>query len=168
MIRLPYKDPEKAKQHNTEYHRGWRKDNPDKVLENARRWRKNNPEKLKESNERYRAEHKEEIRLRQRIYNVKNPDKRRETCRKSGLKRRHIMKKFFVDMLGGKCEICGYNKCLAALEFHHLNPEEKENQFEYRCKGFIIKIKEGKIQLLCCRCHREITWSEIYGLLDME
>ena len=27
---------------------------------------------------------------------------------------------------GGKCERCGYNANLSALEFHHKNPEEKE------------------------------------------
>ena len=30
-----------------------------------------------------------------------------------------------VDVMGGKCCICGYNKCLSALEFHH--NEEKRN-----------------------------------------
>jgi hypothetical protein len=27
---------------------------------------------------------------------------------------------------GGKCEHCGYKANLAALEFHHRNPEEKD------------------------------------------
>lgn len=27
---------------------------------------------------------------------------------------------------GGKCECCGYNKNLSALEFHHINPDEKK------------------------------------------
>lgn len=31
-----------------------------------------------------------------------------------------------VKVCGGKCNICGYNKSYSALEFHHLNPEEKE------------------------------------------
>ena len=31
-----------------------------------------------------------------------------------------------VDYKGGKCEICGYDKNLSALEFHHVNPENKE------------------------------------------
>ena len=29
-------------------------------------------------------------------------------------------------VLGGKCCICGYNAIEEALEFHHVNPEEKE------------------------------------------
>ena len=33
---------------------------------------------------------------------------------------------------GGKCEHCGYNANLSALEFHHKNPEEKEFQIDIR------------------------------------
>jgi hypothetical protein len=30
-----------------------------------------------------------------------------------------------VKLFGGKCSICGYNKCRQALEFHHENSENK-------------------------------------------
>lgn len=30
-----------------------------------------------------------------------------------------------VNALGGKCVICGYNKCNRSLDFHHINPEKK-------------------------------------------
>ena len=35
-------------------------------------------------------------------------------------------KKWAVEAFGGKCGICGYNKCIEALEFHHLDPSQKE------------------------------------------
>lgn len=41
-------------------------------------------------------------------------------------KKRHKLKEALVKYKGGKCEICGYNKCIAALEFHHINPDEKD------------------------------------------
>ena len=41
-------------------------------------------------------------------------------------KRREKTKELLVEYKGGKCEICGYNKCISALEFHHLNPNEKD------------------------------------------
>lgn len=28
--------------------------------------------------------------------------------------------------MGGKCQICGYNRSFQALDLHHLNPSEKE------------------------------------------
>lgn len=31
-----------------------------------------------------------------------------------------------VEYKGGKCCICGYNKCIEALEFHHLDPSQKD------------------------------------------
>jgi hypothetical protein len=30
-----------------------------------------------------------------------------------------------IEYKGGKCEICGYNKCIRSLCFHHKNPLEK-------------------------------------------
>ena len=39
---------------------------------------------------------------------------------------RRRLKKKLVEYKGGKCEICGYDKCIAALDFHHLNPNEKD------------------------------------------
>ena len=33
---------------------------------------------------------------------------------------------------GGACEICGYCKNIAALEFHHINPEEKKFNVDMR------------------------------------
>ena len=39
------------------------------------------------------------------------------------------LKERAVYVMGGKCSICGYDKCQSALEFHHLNPEEKDFTF---------------------------------------
>ena len=36
------------------------------------------------------------------------------------------VKQMAVEYKGGKCKICGYNKCVQALEFHHLDPTKKE------------------------------------------
>lgn len=37
-----------------------------------------------------------------------------------------------IESRGGKCEVCGYDKNIAALEFHHINPDEKEFQLDMR------------------------------------
>ena len=41
---------------------------------------------------------------------------------------RNNMKKQAVKILGGKCCICGYDRCIDALEFHHKDPSIKERQ----------------------------------------
>ncbi len=63
-----------------------------------------------------------------------------------------------VEYKGGKCEICGYNKCIEALEFHHRNPEEKEFHISHKnVKNIEIYFKEvDKCILVCANCHREI------------
>ena len=38
----------------------------------------------------------------------------------------------FVNKLGGKCSVCGYNKNLAALEFNHLDTTIKSFNLDSR------------------------------------
>lgn len=65
-----------------------------------------------------------------------------------------------IKAKGGKCEICGYDKNVAALEFHHLNPSEKSFQLDARSLGNTTVeklLKESdKCILVCANCHREI------------
>lgn len=73
---------------------------------------------------------------------------------------RKNLKRRAVDYLGSSCKVCGYNKCLAALEFHHLDPKEKDFQISdvYRNprKWEDVVIELNKCILVCANCHREI------------
>jgi hypothetical protein len=62
-----------------------------------------------------------------------------------------------VDLLGGKCSKCGYNKCLAALNFHHVDPELKEfNINQSMTMTWEVILEElKKCSLLCSNCHME-------------
>lgn len=73
-------------------------------------------------------------------------------------KTRRNYKKKLVEYKGGKCEICGYDKCISALEFHHLNPEEKEFEISNSKIYNFDKMKKeaDKCILVCSNCHREI------------
>lgn len=61
---------------------------------------------------------------------------------------------------GGACEICGYCKNIAALEFHHLNPEEKEFNVDMRkFSNMNLEKLEAELEkciLVCANCHREL------------
>ena len=74
-------------------------------------------------------------------------------------KRRLKRKKQFVLYLGGKCKVCGYDKCLRALSFHHRDPSKKEFNMTGREMGMYKKdllFKEAdKCDLLCANCHME-------------
>lgn len=70
---------------------------------------------------------------------------------------RQIIKKQMIDYKGGRCKICGYNKCVEALEFHHLNPNEKDFNISGGTKSFKkLKPEIDKCILICANCHREI------------
>jgi len=68
-------------------------------------------------------------------------------------------KRKLIDLAGGQCCDCGYNKNLAALEFHHLNPAEKNFGIDLRkCSNLqwdklVDEVK--KCVLICANCHRE-------------
>jgi len=62
-----------------------------------------------------------------------------------------------VEYKGGCCEICKYDKCVDALEFHHKNPAEKDFSVGGQSKSFEkLKNEVDKCVLVCANCHREI------------
>ena len=63
-----------------------------------------------------------------------------------------------VEYKGGSCIICGYNKCNAALEFHHLDPNEKDFEISSKLTSSWEKIQQelDKCILVCSNCHGEI------------
>ena len=73
--------------------------------------------------------------------------------------KRKRFKKELIEYKGGKCEICGYDKCQSALEFHHL--DEKQKKFSISETAFSKSMEELKKEadkciLVCANCHREI------------
>jgi len=69
------------------------------------------------------------------------------------------IKKQCVEYLGGQCKICGYKKCYRALEFHHMNPAEKEmgiSQANTKYRFEQLKPELDKCVLLCKNCHAEV------------
>lgn len=94
----------------------------------------------------------------------------RYRCKKCAVeavqKRREKIKDVLIDYKGGECQICGYKKYRGALEFHHVNPDEKE--FGISKDGNTRSLEESKKEadkcvLVCANCHREIH----AGLIDI-
>lgn len=57
------------------------------------------------------------------------------------------------------CNICGYNKNLAALDFHHINASEKDFTISQQKRlNLNDKIKQelDKCDVICSNCHREL------------
>lgn len=70
------------------------------------------------------------------------------------------MKERIVNSMGGKCCVCGYNKCNNALALHHLNPSEKEFSISKIRANFVswekVVSELKKCVLVCHNCHSEI------------
>lgn len=71
---------------------------------------------------------------------------------------RKLKKLLLVKEFGSKCAICQYDKCITALEFHHINEDEKNFAISQskNIKWEILLNEAKKCILVCCRCHREI------------
>jgi Helix-turn-helix domain/Homeodomain-like domain len=81
-------------------------------------------------------------------------------CRKERVaRRRNEVKDELIRMAGGKCLLCGYDRCLGALQFHHVDPETKSFGLSYKghTKSFEKMLEEArKCVPLCANCHCEV------------
>lgn len=81
-------------------------------------------------------------------------------CRIEGVTEwRRRTKRKLVAESGGRCVICGYDRCQAAMQFHHVDPREKE--FHLSDKGVTrsieaLRAEAAKCALLCGNCHAEV------------
>jgi hypothetical protein len=74
-------------------------------------------------------------------------------------RRRRRVKEILVTEAGGRCVLCGYNRYVGALQFHHLNPAEKA--FELGMRGLTrslaaMRAEAAKCALVCANCHAEV------------
>jgi hypothetical protein len=73
---------------------------------------------------------------------------------------RNNCKLIILNAMGGKCVVCGYNKCPQALAMHHLIPSEKDFQItNKRVNAISWKLMVNELKkcvLLCHNCHTEL------------
>lgn len=62
-----------------------------------------------------------------------------------------------VELKGGGCDICSYNKYLGALEWHHSDPSAKDPSFSSLKTASWDRywVEVEQCMLLCANCHRE-------------
>lgn len=81
-------------------------------------------------------------------------------------KLRGLKRKFeLINKKGGCCMICGYSNNLAALEFHHRDPSQKEHPLDVRnisnSKMIDLMMEVEKCDLLCSNCHKEMHHKDL-------
>jgi transposase-like protein len=81
-------------------------------------------------------------------------------CRSAAVSaRRRRVKATLLAEAGGRCCLCGYDRCVAALHFHHLDPETKS--FSLAVTGVTrslaaARVEASKCVVLCANCHAEV------------
>jgi transposase len=73
--------------------------------------------------------------------------------------RRRRIKEILVEEAGGACLLCGYDRSMAALQFHHIDPAQKS--FDLGRVGSTRSLARArreaqKCALLCANCHAEV------------
>lgn len=88
-------------------------------------------------------------------------------CRSAAVtERRRRVKRRLLDEAGGRCVLCGYDRCVASLHFHHLDPETKS--FALGITGVTRSLEAARAEarkcvVLCANCHGEVE----SGLADV-
>lgn len=88
-------------------------------------------------------------------------------CRSAAVaERRRKVKRILVEEAGGACAQCGYDRCVAALQFHHLDRAKK--RFGLSRGGTPLALdtlrdEARKCVLLCANCHAEAE----HGIVDL-
>ena len=87
---------------------------------------------------------------------AKNPEWASKMAeRVSATRRKNVA--ILKEEAGNCCSRCGYDKCLAALEFHHTDPTVKEGGIIGSTASLKKQREEAqKCILVCANCHREI------------
>jgi transposase len=81
-------------------------------------------------------------------------------CRSEAVaRRRRRLKEIVVAEAGGRCSLCGYDRNIGALHFHHRDPATKD--FGLGDRGLTrslaaVRAEVAKCVLLCANCHSEV------------
>ena len=93
----------------------------------------------------------------QKVIDKRYYENNKEKVYNRKIERRKKLKREIVEIFGGKCSKCGYNRCIGALDFHHEGNKEKaiSKLINNNSREKILK-ETKKCILLCANCHREL------------
>jgi hypothetical protein len=80
-------------------------------------------------------------------------------CVAEAVTRRHqALRKLLIEEAGGACALCGYDRCVVSLSFHHVDPATKHFPMTMSSGKSIAayRAEATKCVLLCSNCHGEV------------
>jgi 5-methylcytosine-specific restriction endonuclease McrA len=82
------------------------------------------------------------------------------SCRVTAWRQKRKLKA--IEYKGGKCILCGFSKYNSALEFHHLDPSQKDFALVSKTISWErMKEELDKCVLLCSNCHHAVHSKEV-------
>jgi len=68
------------------------------------------------------------------------------------------VKRILVEEAGGRCAVCGYDRCMVNPHFHHVDPASKSFALSVASGKGLSKLRAEatKCVLVCANCHGEI------------
>jgi hypothetical protein len=93
------------------------------------------------------------------LYGRAEPRWRCKRCIGEAVTRRlQRVKRELVEEAGGCCAICGYDRCIINLHFHHVDPAQKEFAMTVAMgkSRATFRAEAKKCVLVCANCHGEI------------
>ena len=105
----------------------------------------------------------EDFNFRDKIRNIRRAECK--YCHSQNSKNKYYRNKQILNTIKsqGKCEKCGYDRCLEVLEYHHKEPEFKINGVSKLTTHYNLQVGLNEIEkciLLCSNCHREFHFLE--------
>jgi hypothetical protein len=88
--------------------------------------------------------------------------RRRWSCKRcvgeAVTRRLQKVKRILVHEAGGCCAVCGYDRCIINLVFHHVDPSTKAFAISTSSGKSLAAYREEarKCVLLCANCHGEV------------
>jgi 5-methylcytosine-specific restriction endonuclease McrA len=80
-------------------------------------------------------------------------------CVAEAVTRRHqLIRRTLIEWAGGACALCGYDRCVVSLHFHHVDPATKSIEMTM-ASGKSLATRRAEAQkcvLLCANCHGEV------------
>lgn len=122
--------------------------------EGRREYYEKNKERINAERRKQYAENSE-LRIRIKTYNKGWRSKNREYEQERG---RRIRDECLVNrrkVSVGECQRCGYNRSMAALDWHHVDPSQKRFRDLRKQPDEVVEAELAKCVLICSNCHRE-------------
>jgi hypothetical protein len=73
-------------------------------------------------------------------------------------RRKQKVKRLLVEEAGDRCAICGYDRCIINLSFHHVDPTAKSFALSMNTTKALATYRKEMLKcvLLCHNCHGEV------------